>query len=125
MSGDWMILIVFVFTPLTVGLIAYAGLLQILRHREWTVCVSHGWIDPAATMRKGSDSLRWAIVLLFAAIGLAVGVWPVGMANPQAAFGWTPWMLLSAIPLSLSVGLAIVHVLGGARSGGSTDASRS
>jgi hypothetical protein len=124
MTGDWMVLIVFVFTPVTVALIAFAGLLQILRNREWAVCVSRGWIDPAATRRKGSDSLRWAIVLLFAAVGLTVGIWPVGLSDPHAAFGWTPWMLLGAIPLSLSVGLAAVHFLGGTRNG-SLEATRS
>jgi hypothetical protein len=110
MTSDWIIIFFFIATPAFLGLLVFAGWLQLLRYQEWKVCISKGWVDPAGIKpRGGSDPLQWAVVLFFAAIGMALGIWPVGLADPKAVFGLTPWMLLASLPLSVSVGLMVIH----------------
>jgi hypothetical protein len=114
MNGDWLAVLLFLGMPVTIALLLFAGFLQWLRHREFMLLLSKGVIDPAAVpARRGSDPLRWAVVLLSAGIGISLGLWPIGLANPQAPYGLTPWMMLGAVPAAIALGLLILHAMSG------------
>jgi hypothetical protein len=114
MNEDWIVVLVFLYIPVTAALLMFAGFLQWLRHREFMLLVAKGMIEPAELpMRKGSDPLRWAVVLFSAGVGISLGVWPIGLANPQVPYGLTPWMMLGAMPAAIALGLILVHAMNG------------
>jgi hypothetical protein len=119
MNGDVLAVMLFLYAPMAVALLMFAGLHQWLRHREWMLLLSKGMVDAAdLPSRRGADPLGWAVVLFFAGVGIALGVWPLGMLDPRAPFGLTPWMMLGAIPVSISAGLLFANSLNGLRSRG-------
>ncbi|MBN1437850.1 MAG: hypothetical protein JW929_00440 [Anaerolineales bacterium] len=112
MNDGWLVAYIIFFMPIGSAMFLYAGLLQLLRHREKMLYVSKDLIPAdAASVTKGSDPLRWAVVLLFAGLGIALGIWPAGMTNPLYPLGLTPWMLLGALPVCIALGLLTVHAM--------------
>jgi hypothetical protein len=106
--------VAFCLSPLFVLAFALAVLFRVLRHRERMQAISKGLLEPDQAARdRGSDSLRWGIVIASIGLALTLGLWPLGLTSLTLTYplGVGPWMLIGFIPFFLGLGLVIVHLV--------------
>jgi hypothetical protein len=105
-------LVAFCLSPFFVLSLLLAVLFRVLRHREIMQAISKGLLPPDQTAKdRGSDALRWGIVIASLGLALSLGLWPLGVNTPQYPLGVGPWMLLGFIPFFLGLGLVVVHLV--------------
>ena len=88
----------------------FIALARYLQYRETIALAEKGLTRPEA--RNSRPLLRWGIIITALGLALTIGLYPIGFAagdNYPLHLG--PWMLGGLVPLSLGLGLVLLHYL--------------
>ena len=94
-------------------LIVIFGFLAFLRYMNYkeTIALAEKGLTKREA-KSGKGLLRWGIVITAIGLALSLGLYTIGFNSPNNyPLHLGPWMLGGLVPLSLGIGLILLHVL--------------
>lgn len=88
----------------------FLAFLRYMNYKETIALAEKGLTRPE--QKAGSSFLRWGILITGLGLALSLGLYPIGFsAGDVYPLHLGPWMLGGFVPLSLGLGLILLHFL--------------
>ena len=88
----------------------FLAFLRYMNYRETLALAEKGLTKPETKSSKGF--LRWGILLTVLGLALSIGLYTIGFeSGDNYPLHLGPWMLGGFVPLSLGIGLILLHFL--------------
>jgi len=88
----------------------FLALLRYLNYKETITLAEKGLARPES--KSGTGFLRWGIIITALGFALSIGLYTIGFdSGDNYPLHLGPWMLGGLVPLSLGIGLILLHFL--------------